>query len=257
MRRRYFVSAEELKAYGDEVVIVDCDLPAAYQRLHLPKAHLAPCRYWKADGSDEGLYGMEDPGRLNSLVADWGLCSDTPLVAYDSSGGLNAARLGWTFERFGFHNVQVLDGGVNSWIQAGYPLTQKLPSPKPSQFSFQVPTDFNLCGIEQVSQKVDSGAVLWDDRSQREWDSGRIPGAVHLEWTQVLNDSGRLESESLVRGMLAENSVTPDKEICVYCQGGIRASHSYWVLKHLGFERVTIFDGSWAEYSQSGLPVQS
>lgn len=251
----HFISASELRSNLTQVVLVDCDLPAAYHRLHIPGAHLAPCRYWKADGSDEGLLGMEDPQRFGTLIGPWGLSNDSRLVAYDSSGGLNAARLCWTLERFGFFNACVLDGGLNSWLAGGYPLTQEPATESTSQLHLAGPTNLNRLTLQDMAHKLQSDAVLWDDRSDEEWARGRMPGSVHLEWSRLLDHRGLLLSEGDVRELLVNLGLLPDREICVYCQGGIRAAHSYWVLKHLGYERVAVFDGSWAEYSQSELPV--
>ena len=61
----------------------------------------------------------------------------------------------------------------------------------------------------------------------------------------------------IVMSSLLDNSFQfGKKKTCVYCQGGIRASHSYWVLRHLGYTDVTVYDGSWAEYGDSNLPVE-
>ncbi len=49
---------------------------------------------------------------------------------------------------------------------------------------------------------------------------------------------------------LARLGVTPDKEIVTYCQTGVRAAHTYLLLRHLGFPRVRLYDGSWLHWAQ-------
>jgi thiosulfate/3-mercaptopyruvate sulfurtransferase len=39
------------------------------------------------------------------------------------------------------------------------------------------------------------------------------------------------------------------KEIVVYCRSGMRAAHTWVALKHAGFPRVRLYDGSWQEWS--------
>lgn len=253
-----FIDAADLKAQLHQVVVVDCDLPAAYQRFHIPGAHNAPCRYWKGHGSDEGLFAIDDAPRLAELVSPWGLSEGTTLIAYDSSGGLNAARLGWTLERFGWRDCRVLNGGLQAWHKAGGELTQEEPGESVSEVTFANPSDHTRCSLSQiVSLRDDPNHVFWDDRSEREWQGGFIPGAVHWEWTEVLTSEGTLRERAVLRDELAAQGITPDKSVTVYCLGGIRASHGYWLLKELGYPRVDVYDGSWAEYQTSGNPIQS
>ncbi|MGD9672662.1 MAG: sulfurtransferase [Candidatus Nitrosocosmicus sp.] len=42
-----------------------------------------------------------------------------------------------------------------------------------------------------------------------------------------------------------------------YCQGGYRAANTYLVLKHLGYENVRMYLGSWGEWGNNpNLPVE-
>jgi thiosulfate/3-mercaptopyruvate sulfurtransferase len=37
--------------------------------------------------------------------------------------------------------------------------------------------------------------------------------------------------------------------VTVYCRSGMRAAHTYFVLRNAGFSRVRLYDGSWQEWS--------
>jgi thiosulfate/3-mercaptopyruvate sulfurtransferase len=51
--------------------------------------------------------------------------------------------------------------------------------------------------------------------------------------------------------------VTPDREIITYCGRGYAAACGLLALKLLGYERVRLYDGSWAEWSADpSLPVE-
>ena len=52
--------------------------------------------------------------------------------------------------------------------------------------------------------------------------------------------------------------MTPDKEVIAHCQLGIRAAHTWFVLKHvLGYPNVKNYDGSWQEWgNRDDLPIE-
>ena len=100
----------------------------------------------------------------------------------------------------------------------------------------------------------DEFARLWDDRSAEEWSRGRIPGAVHLDWQAVLSSEQKLLPLADVERKLADLSLSLEEDTIVYCQGGVRAAHSYFVLKELGYKKIRVYDGSWAEYGNSDFP---
>ncbi|MCA9781423.1 MAG: sulfurtransferase, partial [Candidatus Eremiobacteraeota bacterium] len=208
---------------------------------------------WKSDGSDEGVFGIRDHRRFAELVAPMGIGPDSLVVAYDHSGGLNAARFGWTLERFGFSNFAILDGGPSAWYAAGHPLSNKPPRALESRFVFGECRSENCASAQDV---MDREGKLWDDRSLGEWRRGRIPGAVHLNWQAVLDEEQRLLPLENLRRMTFELGLRPEQETIVYCQGGVRAAHSYYVLKELGHKKIRVYDGSWAEYGDSDFPIE-
>jgi thiosulfate/3-mercaptopyruvate sulfurtransferase len=43
--------------------------------------------------------------------------------------------------------------------------------------------------------------------------------------------------------------------VVLYCNTARRISHTYLVLRHLGYERVDFFEGSLAEWRERDLPL--
>ena len=115
------------------------------------------------------------------------------------------------------------------------------------------------------------GAQLLDTRSAIEFDgseqhrkaarAGRIPGAVHLDWVDVLRDADadhRLRQPAALRELFASRGVADETPVVTYCQSGTRSSAVYFALVQLGFseDEILNYDGSWAEYSRLDLPVE-
>ena len=86
---------------------------------------------------------------------------------------------------------------------------------------------------------------------------GHIPGAVNIEWKKSMNDDQTFKSPEVLNKMFAEQGVTKDKEIITYCQFAVRASHTYFTLRMLGYPRVRVYNGSWGEWGNDlNLPIE-
>ena len=213
----------------DDVVVLDCDVLPSYQRLHIPGSIWSLSRYWKTDPKDDSqIYGMDDPAQFAALLSQMGITPDTQVVAYDASGCLYAARVWWTFERFGHTNFRILDGGLDKWYAEGRPLANDNPRPVRSEYPAPAaPRSDSICRLDDIPALIeDENHVFWDVRSDGEWTGankrgtqrgGRIPGAVHLEWLHTLESPVRtLKSPAVLREMLGELGITPDKRVTTY-----------------------------------------
>ena len=97
-----------------------------------------------------------------------------------------------------------------------------------------------------------------DTRSQKEYTGedlraargGHIPGAVNINWILNLKSDGSktfaLEEEMVE--LYDSQKILKDKTIVTLCQTGVRGTHTYFVLKLLGYSKVRVYDGSWAEW---------
>ncbi len=96
----------------------------------------------------------------------------------------------------------------------------------------------NAIAIQQIPVE-DRSRYLWlDTRSAEKYRQGHIPGAVHMEWREVYDRRGELPH---------------DREIILYCSGGVVAAQAMMGLKLAGFDNVHTLAGGYrrfVEYEQ-------
>jgi len=187
-----------------------------------------------------------------------GISNDSTVVIYDSVGGLWASRLFWALEYLGHEDVRLLNGGWNKWMNEGRDVSKDISLQTKGSFvplvhSERLATkDWILENLQNIQVKVlDVRSPLeYQGENVRAGRGGHIPGAVNLNWIKNLtgdNDKVFLPSKDL-RAMYEEAGIATDKEIVTHCQTGIRAAHSYFTLRLLGYPKVRLYDGSWAEW---------
>jgi len=94
-----------------------------------------------------------------------------------------------------------------------------------------------------------------DDGAER---AGRIPGAVHLYFQDLLREDNTFKPPEEMRRLCEARGVTPDKDVVVYCRVSHRASLAAFALTQLlGSPSVRSYDGSWTEWgSVVGVPIE-
>ena len=272
-RHRFLVEVDEVtrRLADPKVRIVDCrysfdaDLRAAYRAAHIPGA--VYCN-WAEDLSDPPSpvrWMIASPDRFAAAMSRFGIGDDTFVIGYDADGGHQAARLWWALRYYGHDAVALLHGGIQAWVAAGKPVETGEPTPTPARFTPRARPELRATKDEVQAILGQAAPVLLDVRRWTEYTGaevrakrgGRIPGSRNLEWKESLDPSGHLKSEAEVRALFASRGVKPEAPIVTYCQGGVRAAHSAWVLSLLGNDRVKVYDGSWEEWgNDASVPVE-
>jgi thiosulfate/3-mercaptopyruvate sulfurtransferase len=90
---------------------------------------------------------------------------------------------------------------------------------------------------------------------------GRIPGAVWLEWYRMMKPTPTgpmFKSREEILAECATVGITPSTPVVLYCFKGARASNTLVALKEAGVENVTLYFGSWNEWSRDpALPIET
>ncbi len=237
--------------------IVDCDPPDAYRRAHVRGAVGVEDNWFK--DSDDRRYVMK-PEQFAATMSALGIGDETEVLAYDGAGNHYASRLWWCLRYYGHRRVRLLNGGWQQWLGQGLPISIEPRTPNAARFTPRADESVRASAAHVLGAIGRNDTVILDVRSEEEWlgkndrgnkRAGHIPGAVHLEWLNnvTADELQRLKSPDELLAMYEAAGVTPDKEIVVHCQAGVRAAQSTMTLKLLGYERVRNYDGSFLEWA--------
>ena len=152
----------------------------------------------------------------------------------------------------------MLNGGIHAWANEGHPLAHAPAEVVPGDYAAEIRGDVSADKDYILARLGDDEVVLLDTRTPEEYHGikvraergGHIPGAVNFNWVEAIDQQRnlRLKPAAELRALLEGVGATPDREIIAYCQTHHRSSHTYVVLKHLGFPRIRGYPGAWSEW---------
>jgi thiosulfate/3-mercaptopyruvate sulfurtransferase len=259
MYENVVVSADWLASRLDEVRVIDVRDAWEYDGIgHVPGAVSVPFETFRSEAGDEGM--LPGAETWESLLSDAGVGSDDDVVAYDDTHGVFAARFLVTAELYGHppERLHLLDGDYSAWNR-DHETTSESPSPTATSYSVREPEHSPLVDYETVRAALDEpDTTVVDTRDPEEYAEGHLPGAVNLDWRELVDDETRgLKPESELTDALADVGVTPDARVILYCNTARRISHTYVVLRSLGYADVGFYEGSLTEWTERGGPLET
>ncbi|MGV8145474.1 MAG: sulfurtransferase [Alkaliphilus sp.] len=219
---------------------------------------------WRGDYSAaEGVYnfgGMRNTKEeMEELLSSFGATPNSTIVVYAANSHHDAARLHWQIKMLGHEDVRFLDGGLNAWAGAGYPVGDANPTVEKSNYVAPNYSADTLADADMVKMALeDDEWIIIDTRSADEHTGtstkggaagpGNIPGAVLINWTSNSNEDTTLLTKEELKAIYGD--LIDGKNVIVFCQSGVRSAHTLLVLSEvLGAENVYNYDGSWIEWS--------
>ncbi len=88
---------------------------------------------------------------------------------------------------------------------------------------------------------------------------GRVPGSVNVPAATLVDpETKRFVSPADALARFAAAGVTKDRHVIAYCGGGISATIDLFLLHQLGFDDLTLYDGSMGEWAKDpSLPIET
>lgn len=206
--------------------------------------------------------------QFESALSALGITTEDFIVLYGQHGmTMGPCRVWWTFRLFGHDNVAVLDGGLPEWIRMGGGLETGPPSPiAPTHYKISEYRSELLVTQGQVREASEKNLHPILDARPRErflgtapeprpgMCSGHIPGSLSLPASSFVDpERGTFKSEKEIRDLFEHNGLDlnmKDLNAITTCGSGITACVIAFALFRLGFDKIAVYDGSWAEWGQ-------
>lgn len=240
---------------------------AGWAAGHIPGAAYLNCQDDLSITPHEFRFTLPEPEDFAARVGALGIGDDTRLVLYSRTQPFWSTRAWWSFHAMGFERAMVLDGGYNSWVGAGHPVSTD-PSPMaPATFTAR-PRREVIYGKDDVLAVLDNPDVAVVNALSAEQFSGtggmtfgrpgRIANSVNVPYAQVCDmETGIFSDAETLRTVFGSAGATPDRKIVNYCGGGISATLGFFAQKALGYEDVALYDASMQEWGKDdSLPME-
>lgn len=263
----------------NKTVFVDCRPEEAFKKGHIKGAvNMHSLFTFLSESSETGMTTMANT--FNHILQAKGLTGNENLVIYeDNIAALKgvSCRGYYMMNLFGYDDSKlfILEDGFDAWKKSFPDKVEQgdeiFPT-KPGTFTVKYNKN-NFVDYKQVLEAVNKKTALLDVRDFEEWvgDSsspygpdftprkGRIPGAKHVLWTDLMKEDGSaFKSDKEIEEIIKKTGINKDDNVIVYCFKGCRSSNSYVALKKAGFKNVKNYFASWNEWSRDhSLPVDN
>jgi thiosulfate/3-mercaptopyruvate sulfurtransferase len=241
----------------------------SFEAGHIPGADFLDLQGEFSDQTTTLRFMMPGVAQLEAAFGRHGVGNDSHVVLYSIGTAMWATRFWWMLRSIGFDNVSVLDGGLDKWkaegraIETGpakgYPPATFTAKPRAGYFvdsreTLKASTAGNTVVVNALGPQFYRG--LEPSRYGR---AGRIPGSVNVAAATLVDPATKAflplaDAEQ----KFASAGVTREKRVVAYCGGGISATIDLFQLYRLGYDKLTLYDGSMGEWAKDeSLPIET
>jgi len=263
------VSPSELAAMRKDpavVVVAVGTNPADFELGHVPGARFV--LYGDIAIDTDGLTSELPPiDQLRRVLANAGISDRSKVIIYGST--IAATRMFFTLDYFGHPHARVLNGGLSAWKQSG----GAIETGPPPQIKHRLNTELTpkvqsqrVVTADWIKERLSSTKMtLLDARPDAEFTGadggmngmhvkGHLPDAQQLVWNTLLDSSGRFLPDAELKKKYDAIGAAKGTPLVSYCMVGMRASVTYFVARHLGYD-ARMYDGSIVDWTRRKLPA--
>jgi thiosulfate/3-mercaptopyruvate sulfurtransferase len=240
----------------------------SFEEGHIPGADFLDLQGEFSDQTTELRFMMPAVAQLEAAFGRHGVGNGSHVVLYSIGTAMWATRFWWMLQSLGF-DASVLDGGLDKWkaegraIETGpakgYPSATFTARPKPGYFvdkreALKASTNRSTVVVNALGPQFHKG--LEPSRYGR---PGRIPGSANVPAATLVDAASKtfLPLEEAAPKFAAQG-ITKEKRVVAYCGGGISATIDLFQLHRLGYDNITLYDGSMGEWAKDeSLPIET
>jgi thiosulfate/3-mercaptopyruvate sulfurtransferase len=242
-----------------------------YEAGHIPKADFLDLQGEFSDQGTELRFMMPNVAQLEAAFGRHGIGANSRVVLYSIGTPMWATRFWWMLKSLGFDNVFVLDGGFDKWKAEGRAIesgpVKGSKGYQPAAFTAKPRSGYFVGKQDVLAARDDRNTVVVNAlgpqfhkglEPSRYGRPGRIPGSCNVSAATLLDP----QTKAFVPLADAEKSfvsqgITREKRVVAYCGGGISATIDLFLLYRLGFDNLTLYDGSMGEWAKdASLPIE-
>lgn len=230
---------------------------------------------WQRDFQHPVRRDIPDKAGAEALFSRSGIGNATTVVFYGENNNSYATFAFWLLKIYGHKDARILNGSRKKYVDEGRPMTTERPPVTPTTYVAREPDGSIRALRDLVLESIGrADRILVDARSPEEYRGqllagwsfpnegaqrgGHIPGAVNIPWNLAHKEDGTFKPAEELHALYSGVGITPDKEALIYCVIGGRSNQTWFVLTQLlGYPKVRLYDGSWAEWGiLMGVPIE-
>jgi thiosulfate/3-mercaptopyruvate sulfurtransferase len=253
---------------GSQVPYIAVPGRHTFEAGHIPGADFLDLQGEFSDQTTALRFMMPATAQLETAFGRHGISADSHVVLYSIGTAMWATRFWWMLQSLGFE-ASVLDGGLDKWKAEGRAIeTGPARGYKPATFTAKPKPGYFVGKHDVLAAKDERYTVIVNAlgpqfhkglEPSRYGRPGRIPGSCNVSAATLLDPQTKaFVPLADAEKKFADQGITKDKRVVAYCGGGISATIDLFLLHRLGYDNLTLYDGSMGEWAKdASLPIET